>query len=88
MTHHTIAGVGLQAESIQRVASKVINRKQYTIIWHVDDLKISHVDPEDVTSVLDILWMEFGKQAPLTINCGKIRNYLGMTLDFSTKVKQ
>jgi len=25
------------------VANKMINRKQCTIIWHVDDLKISHV---------------------------------------------
>jgi len=27
------------------VANKVINGKQCTIGWHVDDLKISHVDP-------------------------------------------
>jgi hypothetical protein len=27
------------------VANKVINDKQCTIVWHVDDLKISHVDP-------------------------------------------
>jgi len=26
------------------VANKMVNRKQCTIIWHVDDLKISHVE--------------------------------------------
>ena len=26
------------------VANKMINNKQHTVIWHVDDLKISHVD--------------------------------------------
>ena len=26
------------------IANKIINRKQCTIIWHVDNLKISHVD--------------------------------------------
>jgi hypothetical protein len=28
------------------VANKTINGKQCTILWHVDDLKISHEDPE------------------------------------------
>ena len=26
------------------VANKFINGKQHTVMWHVDDLKISHVD--------------------------------------------
>jgi hypothetical protein len=37
------------------VANKVINEKQCTILWHVDDLKISHVDPAMVTDVIDRL---------------------------------
>jgi hypothetical protein len=31
------------------VANKMMNGKQCTILWHVDDLKISHVDPNAVT---------------------------------------
>jgi hypothetical protein len=65
------------------VANKMINGKQCTILWHVDDLKISHVDEDVVTDVISKLSAEFGKEAPLTINRGKIHMYLGMTLDFT-----
>ncbi len=30
------------------VANKVINGKQMTVCWHVDDLKVSHMEPEEV----------------------------------------
>ena len=26
------------------VANKMVNRKQFTIVWHVDDIKLSHED--------------------------------------------
>jgi hypothetical protein len=39
------------------VTNKTINGKQCTIlIWHVDDLKVSHVDPDvlkDIVTELD-----------------------------------
>ena len=44
------------------VMNKIINGKQCTILWHVDDLKISHVDPEVVTEMIDLLEKEFGKE--------------------------
>jgi hypothetical protein len=69
------------------VANKTTNGKQCTIVWHVDDLKISHVDPEVVTSVIEDLSSVFGIEAPLTVNRGKIHEYLGMTLDYSLKGK-
>ena len=31
------------------VANKTVNGKQMTVCWHVDDLKVSHVDPAEVT---------------------------------------
>jgi hypothetical protein len=68
------------------VANKTINGKQCTVVWHVDDLKISHVDSEVVTTILDLLDAKCGqeivggKRAPLTINRGKIHDYLGMKL--------
>ena len=34
------------------VMNKMINSKQCTVLWHVDDLKISHVDPNVVTDVI------------------------------------
>jgi hypothetical protein len=37
------------------VANKIINGKQMTIFWHVDDLFICHVNPIVVTSFLDWL---------------------------------
>jgi hypothetical protein len=65
------------------VANKMINGKQCTILWHVDDLKISHVDAEVVTNVIAMLSSEFGKEAPLTVTRGAIHEYPGMTLDFT-----
>ena len=49
------------------VANKMINGKQCTILWHVDDLKISHVQGRVVDDVLRMLDEEFGKEAPITI---------------------
>ena len=65
------------------VMNKTINGKQCTALWHVDDLKISHVDPNVVTDVISQLEAEFGVEAPLTIMRGKIHDYLGMVLDYT-----
>ena len=43
------------------VANKTINGKQCTIGWHVDDLKISHVDSEVVDDILNKLDERYGK---------------------------
>ena len=48
------------------VMNKMINGHQCTVLWHVDDLKIFHVDPEVVTEVIGQLEKEFGVEAPLT----------------------
>jgi hypothetical protein len=69
------------------VANKMIDGKQCTIVWHVDDLKISHVDPEAVEGVLDLLNERYGKRSPLVTTRGKVHDYLGMTLDFSEDLK-
>ena len=62
--------------------NKMINGSQATIVWHVDDLKISHSDPAVVTSIIKDIAQEFGKQAPLTIRRKRIHEYLGMTISF------
>ena len=65
------------------VANKQIEGRQCTLVWHVDDMKISHGDSRVVDGIIRLLEEEFGKEAPLTIRRGKIHDYLGMTLDFS-----
>ena len=37
------------------VANKTVNGKQLTLLWHVDDLKVSHVDKLVVTKFLEWL---------------------------------
>jgi len=56
--------------------NKMINRKQCIVLWHVDEIKISHGDKNVVTKVLDLLSDEFGKEAPMTITRGKNHQHL------------
>jgi hypothetical protein len=71
------------------VANKVIDGKQCTIAWHVDDLKILHVDPNDVMGIIKLLDDTYGqeivggKRAAVTFTRGKLHNYLDMLLDYS-----
>jgi hypothetical protein len=69
------------------VANKMINNAQCTIVWHVDDLKISHVDANVVTKIIEDISGVFGTQTPLTVHRGTRHEYLGMTLDFSKNKK-
>jgi hypothetical protein len=71
----------------QCVANKHFHGSICTVLWHIDDLKISHVDPTVVTSNLVQLSLEFGTAAPLTVHRSKLHEYVGMTLDFSTPKK-
>ena len=42
------------------VANKMVNGKQCTITWYVDDLKVSHVDPKVVDDMVNKLNDKFG----------------------------
>jgi hypothetical protein len=46
------------------VANKTINGKQCTMLWHVDDIKISHEDPKVVSQMIELLKDAYGKEAP------------------------
>ena len=59
------------------VANKVINGEQCTILWYVDDNKISHKDPKVVTEVIDIMKKHFGD---LSVTRGKVHRFLGMNI--------
>ena len=61
----------------------MINGKQLTIGWHVDDLKISHVDSEVVDDILNKLDESYIKEASMVTTRGKMHDYMGMTLDYN-----
>ena len=56
-------------------------------MWHVDDLKVSHVDSPVVSNLLELLNYRYGEKCYLTIWRGKIHDYLGMKLDSTEKEK-
>ena len=66
------------------VANKMIDNKQHTISWHVDDLKSSHVNPKVNDRFQEWLQKEYGQERQVTGTRGKKHVYLGMLLDFST----
>ena len=69
------------------VMSKIVNDKQCTIFFHVDDLKMSHVYPDIFSRIITDIDAEYGKIAKMTITWGKINNYLSMTIYYSSPGK-
>jgi len=65
--------------------NKIVNGKQLTIVCHVDDCKISHEDRDVVDDTIRKLKERFGNESSITVTCGKVHGYLGMTIDYSTK---
>ena len=69
------------------IANRLQVDKQLTVVWHVDDLKISHEMKEVVDDLIE--WIktkyedkEIGEIKP---SRGKRHDYLGMILDYSNK---
>ena len=69
------------------VSNKYIYGSQCSILWNVENLKISHVDSKVVGNIINILNKKYGKEAPLTVTWGKFQEYLGMKIYFSTAGK-
>jgi hypothetical protein len=61
------------------IANKMTNGKQCTIVWYVDDNKISHMDNRVVTEVIEKIQERFGK---MSVTWGKEHVFLGMNMDF------
>ena len=61
--------------------NKIIDDKQCTILWHVNDFMKSHVDPIVISSVLTDVDAEYDKIAKMTIMQGKVHKYLRMTIE-------
>ncbi len=63
------------------VANREINGSQQTVTWHVDDLKVSHLDPAVNTQLIKTLAKIYGPG--ITVSRGPVHDYLGMDLDYS-----
>ena len=70
----------------QYVANKMIEGTQYTIVWYVDDNKISHMNSQVVLQVITKIEKKFGK---MTVKRGKEYVFVGMNISFigDNKVK-
>ena len=66
------------------VDKKMVNGKKYTVVWHVDDLKLSHMDEREVTKVISGLEGVYRK---MRVKRVKKHDYICMDLGFRTKGK-
>lgn len=62
------------------VANKIINGKQCTIAWYVDDNKVSHEDPKVVTEIIKEIESYWDG---LTVYRGNKLTFLGMDIEFN-----
>jgi len=60
----------------------MVEGKQLTVVFHVDNGMVTHENPLVVTNFLKQLESIYGKTDPLTIQRGKQHEYLGMSIDF------
>ena len=77
----TLQGMGFELNPYDTcVANKMIDGKQCTTCWYLDDNKISHVDERVVTSIMEKIEERFGK---MTVTRGKEHVFLGMNIRFN-----
>ena len=67
------------------MVNKMVDGRQLTVAWHVDDLIVSHEKKEVLDDFIGMMQIEFGKDSSLSVSRGPVQDYLGMTLDFSEK---
>jgi hypothetical protein len=67
-----------------RIITKTINGKQMTTCWHVEDLKVSHMDANEVTKIKK--WLK-GLYGNISVNRGQKHTYLGMQLEYTNDGK-
>jgi len=66
------------------VANKIINDKQFIIIWHVDDLKLSHEKESVVSERIECFRKKFQDEeiGKIKISRGKTHKFLWINFDF------
>ena len=72
------------------VHNRMVDGKQQTISFHVDDCKLSHEDYDVNTKLIDTLRDEYESifedgTGKMKVTRGKVHEYLGMTLDYRTE---
>jgi len=79
----TLQKLGFKINPYDRcVANKMVNGSQCTIVFYVDDNKVSHKDPQVVTDVIQEISKYFGQ---LTFSRGSKHNFLGMDIEIKDK---
>jgi hypothetical protein len=79
--HDTLQNMGFTINPYDPcVANCMINGSQCTIAWYVDDMKISHIDPNVVTEMIEKLESHFDK---MTVTRGKEHCFLGMDITYN-----
>jgi hypothetical protein len=66
------------------VANCMIKGSQCTISWYVDDTKISHVNPDVVTAIIEKMEQQYGK---MTVIRGDEHVFLGMRIKYDKRTK-
>ena len=61
-------------------ANMEVGGSQMNVVWHVDDLKVSHKKAFEITKLAGYLDNIY---PGLKVNYGKVHHYLGMNLNFS-----
>ena len=80
---NTLMKMGFKVNPYDKcVANAMINGKQCTLAWYVDDNKISHVDSKVIDDILTKIEKDFGK---CTITRGNEHTFLGMKLKIKDK---
>lgn len=69
------------------VVNKIVDGKQLTVVCHVDDIKVSHVDRDVVDNTVTWFRNKYetlpgNKQGRMTVTCGRVHQYLGMSFHF------
>lgn len=79
-----LVNMGYQINPYDRcVANKMVEGKQKTIGWHVEDFLITHEDATVNDKVIEWFNQKYGKLTLVTVHRGRVHEYLGMTLDFT-----
>ena len=65
--------------------NKMVGKHQLSMLFHIDDILMSHKKSEIVTLFIRKLEAEYGKLEALKICRGLVHEYLGQTLDFTVE---
>ena len=67
------------------VVNKMVNGTRHTVVWHVDDLKSSHVDSVVNDKFVDWIKKTYASDGvgKVKTSRGKVHAYLGMELDYT-----